>query len=74
LRRGFLGVLLTVSERLWSESQSANADAWGMTPIEDQQLAGLIMWVPAGLFYTAAALWAAGGWIKRAEQRSLHAS
>jgi len=74
VQSGFLGVLLTVSERLWTESQSANAGAWGLTPIEDQQLAGLIMWVPAGLLYTAAALWVAGGWIKHAQHRSLHAS
>jgi putative membrane protein len=74
VQSGFLGVLLTVSERLWTESQSANAGAWGLTPIEDQQLAGLIMWVPTGLLYTAAALWVAGGWIKHAQHRSLHAS
>ena len=28
----------------------------GLTPLEDQQLAGLIMWVPAGLTYVGAAL------------------
>jgi putative membrane protein len=28
--------------------------AWGLTPLEDQQLAGLLMWVPAGLVYLAA--------------------
>ena len=27
-----------------------------LTPLEDQQLAGLIMWVPAGLFYVSAGL------------------
>ena len=27
-----------------------------LTPLEDQQLAGLIMWVPAGLFYGSAGL------------------
>jgi putative membrane protein len=29
---------------------------FGLTPAEDQQLAGLIMWVPGGLFHLAAAL------------------
>jgi putative membrane protein len=71
---GFLGVLLTVSESLWTERQSASASAWGLTAIEDQQLAGLIMWVPAGLLYTAAALWIASGWIKHAQHPSLRAN
>jgi cytochrome c oxidase assembly factor CtaG len=29
---------------------------FGLTPAEDQQLAGLIMWVPGGLVHAAAAL------------------
>jgi cytochrome c oxidase assembly factor CtaG len=72
VQSGFLGVLLTLSERLWSASQSANAGAWGLTAIEDQQLAGLIMWVPAGLLYTAAALWVASAWIKCAPGGPTH--
>ncbi|MCQ4188647.1 cytochrome c oxidase assembly protein [Methylocystis suflitae] len=72
VQSGFLGVLLTLSERLWVPAQSANAGAWELTPIEDQQLAGLIMWVPAGLFYTAAALWAASAWIKRPSRGATH--
>ncbi|CCJ08461.1 cytochrome c oxidase assembly protein [Methylocystis sp. SC2] len=71
VQSGFLGVLLTLSERLWSARQSANADAWGLTAIEDQQLAGLIMWVPAGLLYTGAALWVAGAWIRSADKIAL---
>ena len=38
----------------------------GLTPLEDQQLAGLIMWVPAGLVYLVAALALAGLWIRLA--------
>jgi hypothetical protein len=29
----------------------------GLTPAEDQQLAGLIMWVPGGFWHLAASLW-----------------
>jgi hypothetical protein len=72
VQSGFLGVLLTLSERLWAPAPSANAGAWELTPIEDQQLAGLIMWVPAGLFYTGAALWVASAWIKRAPRGAMH--
>ena len=33
--------------------------AWGFTPLTDQQLAGLLMWVPAMLPYLATGLWLA---------------
>jgi putative membrane protein len=29
---------------------------WGLTALDDQQLAGLLMWVPLGLPYLAAGL------------------
>jgi putative membrane protein len=63
LHSGFLGILLTLSKHLWYARQSGLAEHWGLTPLEDQQLAGLLMWVPAGLIYTAAALVLAGLWI-----------
>lgn len=33
--------------------------------MEDQQLAGLIMWVPGGMLYTLSALALAGLWLTR---------
>jgi putative membrane protein len=64
-----LGVLLTFSSRLWYPLYGATTMPWGLTPIEDQQLAGLIMWVPAGLVYAVAALALAGIWIARSGLR-----
>jgi putative membrane protein len=63
LHSGFLGILLTMSKHLWYARQAELAPHWGLTPLEDQQLAGLLMWVPGGLIYTAAALALAGLWI-----------
>ncbi|TPK71661.1 cytochrome c oxidase assembly protein [Mesorhizobium sp. B2-4-18] len=63
LHTGLLGVLLLLSPRLWYPQNAAGAALWGLTPIEDQQLAGLVMWVPAGLIYGGAALLLAGLWI-----------
>jgi putative membrane protein len=37
---------------------------FGLSPSEDQQLAGVIMWVPAGLSYLIAALALAATWLK----------
>lgn len=51
---GILGALLTLTHRVWIPAQSVGAAAWGLTPLADQQLAGLIMWVPGGLLYVAA--------------------
>jgi putative membrane protein len=64
LHSGFLGILLTVAREPIYPLQTTAAPAWGLTPLEDQQLAGLIMWVPAGLVYAVAALVLAGLWIR----------
>jgi cytochrome c oxidase assembly factor CtaG len=63
LHSGFLGILLAVARKPVYPDQTSAAPAWGFTPLEDQQLAGLIMWVPVGLVYAGAALAFAGLWI-----------
>lgn len=54
---GLLGALLLFSPRLWYPLLTASSAPWGLDPLEDQQLAGLIMWVPMGLVYLIAAVW-----------------
>ena len=51
-----LGALLTFSNNVWYTAHEPYVAAWGLTAFEDQQLAGLIMWVPAGAIYLGAAL------------------
>ena len=65
LHTGFLGILLAFARRPLYPAQTAAAPEWGLTPLEDQQLAGLFMWIPAGLVYAGAALTLAGLWIAR---------
>ncbi len=65
LHTGFLGILLALARQPLYPMQTRTALEWGLTPLEDQQLAGLIMWVPAGLVYAAAALALAGIWVAR---------
>ncbi|MER8440820.1 cytochrome c oxidase assembly protein [Mesorhizobium sp. M1312] len=74
LHTGLLGVLLVVSPRLWYPENAAGAQLWRLSPLEDQQLAGLVMWVPAGLIYGGAALLLAGLWIRSSGQKSREAS
>jgi putative membrane protein len=67
---GILGALLTFSRAVWYPAYSATAPVWGMTPVEDQQLGGLIMWVPAGLVYTVAGLALFAAWMRSAGRRN----
>lgn len=66
---GGLGALLTVAPRPWYPEYGAAAPLWGLTPLEDQQLAGLIMWVPASLSYLVATLWLTAVWLRESEGR-----
>ncbi len=56
LHTGVLGALLTVSPMPWYPGYAAATSALGLDPVEDQQLGGLIMWVPGGLAYLVAGL------------------
>jgi cytochrome c oxidase assembly factor CtaG len=49
-----LGALITMARHPWYVGHYATTAAWGLTPLEDQQLAGLVMWIPAGLVYLVA--------------------
>ena len=58
-----LGVLLALAPRVVYADFLDSAPAWGLTPLEDQQLAGLIMWMPACLVYAVAAAAIFGAWL-----------
>jgi putative membrane protein len=53
---GALGALLTLSPTIWYPSYGSTAAALGVDPLEDQQLGGLVMWVPTGLAYLFAGI------------------
>src|SRR5829696_1596899 len=46
-----IGVLLTFAERPLYRTYAEVAMPWGFTAVTDQQLGGLIMWIPGGLFF-----------------------
>ncbi len=56
-----LGALLTLAERPWYASHAAS-QRW-LSPLEDQHVAGLIMWIPAGVVYAAAMLALVATWV-----------
>lgn len=61
-----LGALLTFSTTLWYPAYQTTTAAWGLSPLADQQLGGLIMWVPAGLLYVVAGLALLALWLRTA--------
>ena len=60
-----LGVLLTIAPTPWYSEYLQRAPLLGMDPLEDQQLGGLIMWVPSGTVYVIAALALVGRMLRR---------
>jgi putative membrane protein len=62
-----LGALLTLSPGLWYPSYFEATTALGFDPLQDQQLGGLVMWVPGGIAYVAAGLAVAARWLVRRE-------
>lgn len=53
---GLLGAVLTFAPEAVYAPHLLTTFAWGLSPLEDQQLGGLIMWAPAAGLYLAAAL------------------
>ncbi len=73
MHTSILGALIALSPRVLFVAQTRFAPEWGMTALEDQQLAGLLMWVPGGIVYAGAALWMLMMWIGRSARGGLHA-
>jgi cytochrome c oxidase assembly factor CtaG len=67
---GGLGALMTLSNSPWYAGYAAlGLTPAGLTPEQDQQLAGLIMWVPGGAWHLAASLWFLARALRRMEAR-----
>ena len=65
MHTGALGALLSLSPTAWYAPYIPLTVALGFDPVDDQQLGGLVMWVPAGLAYVVAALWVVGRMLTR---------
>jgi putative membrane protein len=70
LHTSALGVILAFTNSMWYPAYAATTAVWGMTPIEDQQLGGLVMWIPGGVSYLIATLFLVAGWMKESESRA----
>lgn len=71
MHTGALGALLTFTTNVWYPVYAPSTPIWGLTPLEDQQLGGLIMWVPAGLIYVIAGLVLFTRWLRESDRKSI---
>jgi putative membrane protein len=69
MHTGALGALITFATKTLYPAYAATTQAWHLTPLEDQQLGGLIMWIPAGLVYVVAGLALFAAWLRESETR-----
>lgn len=72
---GALGALMAFSQSPWYGPYAAmEMSGIGLDPKADQQLAGLLMWIPGGLVHAGAALLIFYRWLTPPESRHAHAA
>jgi putative membrane protein len=60
---GVLGALLTFSPTIWYPH-------YAQAGLEDQQLGGLLMWIPASVIFIAGGLYFFAAWLRESERRA----
>lgn len=68
LHATLLGVFMALSPRVWYADYVPRTGAWNLTPLEDQQLAGFIMWMPACMIYAVVAAVIFALWVHKSGQ------
>ena len=71
LHSTILGALLTVAPTTWYETYELTAVQRRVDALADQQLAGLVMWVPSGVIFIVIGLALVAAWMGESERRVL---
>jgi putative membrane protein len=69
LHGAWLAALLTFAPRVLYPFYATRAEHYGLTPLQDQQLAGVIMWIPPGILYVSVIVVLFFGWFGVVEAR-----
>jgi putative membrane protein len=69
LQSEVLAALITFSPEPWYADYAERVVAWALTPLQDQQLAGLIMWFPGSLVFTLLTIGYFAAWLRALELR-----
>jgi putative membrane protein len=64
-----LGALLTFSTVLWYPAYAETTARWGLTPLQDQQLGGVIMWIPSAIVFIVIGLSLFAKWLSESDRR-----
>jgi len=67
IHTGVLGALMTFAHTPWYRDYASRPATAGLSPLADQQLAGMIMWIPGSLAYLIAALFIVRRWLAESE-------
>lgn len=69
LQQSILAALLTLSSVAWYPHYTGVTGGWRLSAVSDQQLAGLIMWLPSNLIYLATTGALIALWLRDDERR-----
>lgn len=70
VQMSLLGAVLTFAPSPLYAPHLLTTAVWGLSPLEDQQLGGVLMWVPAGVIFTGALVWSLARLFARGERRA----
>ena len=70
LHSSILGALMAIAPGVWYSSHAQAARAWGFDALLDQQLAGLLMWIPSGVVFIVFGLALLAAWLGESERRA----
>jgi putative membrane protein len=65
-----LGALMTIAPGVWYSTYAIAAEAWRFDALADQQVAGLLMWVPSGVLFIVFGLALFAAWLGESEKRA----
>lgn len=69
LQGSILGAVITFAPRPLYAAHLETAPAWGVSPLVDQQIAGLIMWIPPAVLYLGVSCYLFVGWLEAVRRR-----
>lgn len=64
VQTGLLGALITFSARPLYAPHFMSASSWGISALDDQQIAGVVMWAPGSIAYLVAAMMIGWQWLR----------
>ena len=67
IHTGVLGALMTFARSPWYSDYATRPVTLGISALADQQLAGMIMWIPGSVAYLVAALFIVRRWLAESE-------